>query len=121
MARPVKAALAALEPSAGLKLAGSVTHSTTLPDGSSRASELYETWAGRCIKTFERVCRDKGITWCGYFSCQGAPSPAIEAMIEREILTDPAESQTYVAEVRQHPHEADKAKARAWARAMVIA
>lgn len=121
VARPVKAALAALQPTAGLKLAGFVTHSTTLPDGGARARELYETWAAASPKTFERVCREKGITWCGYFSCQGKPSAPIEAMIEREILTDPAEWQTYVAEVRQHPNEADKAKARAWARAMVTA
>jgi len=121
VARPVKVALAALEPSAGLRLAGFVTHSTMLPDGTARASELYETWAGRCSNTFERVCREKGITWCGYFSCQGAPSPAIEAMIEREIVTDPAEWQPYVAEVRQHPNEPDKTKAKAWARAIVTA
>jgi len=121
VARPVRAALAALPASTGLRLAGFVTHSTTLPDGGARASELYEAWAGRCLGTFERVCGEKGITWCGYFSCQGAPSAPIEAMIEREIITDPAEWQTYIAEARQHPNEADRANARAWARAMVTA
>ena len=119
VARPVKTALAALEPSAGLRLAGFVTHSTFLPEGGERQRELYETWAGACPKTFERVCQEKGFVWCGYFSCQGAPSPPIEAMIEREILTELEEWQTYVVEVRQHPNEADKSKARAWARSML--
>ena len=77
---------------------------------------MYEEWAARCEETFEQVGREKEIEWCGYFSCQGAPSPPIEAFIHREIVTEEEAWEEYIAEVRKHPNEKDLEQAREFAR-----
>jgi flavodoxin len=119
LALPVKGLLEKIAPGSRFKLAGFVTHSTYTPEGGDRQRELYEAWAGRCVRSFERASQEKGIEWCGYFSCQGAPSLPIEVFIHHEIVTDAEEWETYVAEVRKHPNEADKEKAREFARGVL--
>ena len=119
LARPVKSILEEIAPSPPFKLAGFVTHSTYMPEGGERQREVHEAWAGRCIKSFERACQEKGVEWCGYFSCQGAPCSLIEAFIHQEIVTEAQEWEEYVAEVRKHPNEEDKEKAREFARVVL--
>ena len=119
LAQPVKRLLEEMATAPSLKLAGFVTHATSMPDGGDSQREAHEAWAGRCSQSFERASRAKGIQWYGYFCCQGAPSAPIEAFIHREIVTDAKEWEAYVAEVRQHPNEADKEKAREFARGVL--
>ena len=116
LAEPVKTLLEAITPPSLFKLAGFVTHSTYTPEGGERQRELYEAWAGECARSFERVCREKGPEWCGYFSCQGAPSAPIEVFIHNQIVTEAMEWEEYIEEARKHPTEEDKEKARAFAR-----
>ena len=115
LADPVKRLLEEVGASPSFKLAGFVTHATQMPDEGEQASELYERWAGNCIRTFHRVSADKGIAFLGYFHCQGAPSPPIEAFIHSRILTDEDEWAAYIAGVRGHPDDVDLEKARAFA------
>ncbi|MBN1248907.1 MAG: hypothetical protein JXC32_14695 [Anaerolineae bacterium] len=115
LAKPVKQFLDEIGFAPGFKLAGFVTHATRMPDEDALARELYETWAGNCIRTLQRICQEKQIAFLGYFHCQGAPSPPIEAFIHNAILTDEAEWQTYVEEVRHHPDEADLGAAQRFA------
>jgi flavodoxin len=115
LALPAVRLLESIDPSPAFKLAGFVTHATQMPEEGPRARELYERWAGSCIRTFERIAEEKGIPFLGYYHCQGAPSPPIEAFIHNQIVTDEDEWAEYVAEVRTHPDEADLERARAFA------
>jgi len=119
LAKPVKRILQGMAQSALFKLAGFATHATYTPGGGERQRGLYEEWAGRCAESFERTSEEKEIELMGYFSCQGAPSPPIEAFIHRVIVTDEEEWEEYVAEVRTHPNEKDMEKAREFARAVL--
>jgi len=116
LARPVKRILAALPQSPPFKLAGFVTHATYTPEGGERQRAVYAEWAGRCEESFEQAAREKDIAWCGYFSCQGAPSPPIAAFIHSAIVTAEDEWAEYIAEVSKHPNEQDMEKAREFAR-----
>lgn len=120
LARPVKALLDALTPSPPFKLAGFATHSAPLPEGDPWQSEMYEKWAGTCVKSFEQACQAKGIPWCGYFSCQGAASPDIEVFIHQTIVPDDKAWADYAAEMRKHPDADDREKARAFARHVLL-
>jgi flavodoxin I len=119
LAKPVKRILDEIAQSPPFRLAGFVTHATYTPEGGERQREKYEEWAGRCIQSFERVSQEKQIKWCGYFHCQGAPSPPIEAFIHREIVTDENEWKEYVAEVRKRSNKEDMEKAREFAGAVL--
>jgi flavodoxin len=119
LARPAKGLLADLAKAPGFKLAGFVTHATGMPDQGERWQALYERWAGACLPTFQRACAGKQIAFLGFFHCQGAPSPPIEAFIRDTIITDEGEWDKYVAGVRAHPDAADLENARAFARQML--
>ncbi|MCU0521752.1 MAG: MOSC domain-containing protein [Anaerolineae bacterium] len=121
LAMPVKALLEAIAPSPPFRLAGFATHSTYTPEGDARRRVLYEAWAGQCTTSFERTCQEKGIAWCGYFGCQGAPSAPIEVFIHQTILTDAEEWEAYIADARTHPDEGDKEEARVFARRVLAA
>lgn len=111
LATPATRLLEEVGGSPPFKLAGFCTHATQMPEDGERARELYERWAGNCIRTFHRVSEEKQIDFLGYFHCQGAPSPPIEAFIHNTILTDDDEWETYIAEVREHPNAEDLQKA----------
>ena len=113
---PVKSLLDDIAQLPSFRLAGFVTHAAQTPEGGTEQRMMYEKWVGRCIQSFERVCQEKTIIWCGYFSCQGVPSPAIEEFIHAEILTDDDEWELYIDRARNHPNEADLNKAMAFAR-----
>ena len=116
LARPVKRLVEDVGESPAFKLAGFVTHATQMPEDGERARELYERWAGNCIRSFRRVSEEKQIEFLGYFHCQGVPSPPIEAFIHNTIVTDDGEWETYIAEVRAHPNKEDLQKAGEFAR-----
>jgi flavodoxin len=116
LAPPARRVLDEIPPSSTLKLAGFVTHATYTPEGGERQRELHERWASRCIASFQAASAEKGFAFLGYFGCQGAPSPPIEAFIHHTIVTDAGEWEQYIAEVRTHPDQADLQNARAFAR-----
>ena len=116
LAKPVKRLLGEVDESPPFKLAGFVTHATQMPEDGERARELHERWAGECVRTFRRVSEEKQIPFLGYFHCQGAPSPPIEAFIHSTIVTDPDEWEAYIAQVRAHPDAEDLEKAGEYAR-----
>jgi flavodoxin len=115
LAKPVKRVLQGISNSPPFKLAGFVTHATLMPENNERAKELYERWAGNCIRTFDQVSEEKQVVFLGYFHCQGVPSPPIEAFIHHTIVTEDDEWETYVEEVRKHPSEQDLEKAKEFA------
>ena len=119
LAKPVRKFLASLPPSPTFRMAGFATHATYLPEGGHRQRQLYEQWAGGCVKSFETTSREKSIAWAGFFGCQGAPSKLIEIFIHRTIIKDRDEWAEYIAETRQHPTEADLANARSFAQAAI--
>lgn len=116
LARPVQRLLSEIDDAPPFRLAGFVTHATEMPDQEGRARELYERWAGNCVRTFRRACAGKQIPFLGYFHCQGAPSAPIEAFVHRAILTDQHEWEAYLAQVRAHPTAEDLQRAREYAR-----
>jgi flavodoxin len=115
LAKPVKRLLKRVGDSPPFKLAGFFTHSTYMPEGSERARELYERWAGNCVRTLRRVSEDKQIAFLGYFHCLGAPSRPIAAFIHTAIVRDKREWATYMADVRDRPNEEDLRQAREFA------
>jgi flavodoxin len=116
LAKPAIRLLKDIDASPPFKLAGFVTHAAHMPQADESARELYERWAGNCIRTFQRTSEEKRIAFLGYFHCQGAPSPPIEAFIHHVIVTDKEEWATYIATVRGRPNDEDLPKAQAFAR-----
>ena len=116
LAQPVKQVLDEISQMPSFWLAGFVTHAAETPKGGTEQRTVYEKWVGRCIQSFEQVCQEKGIIWCGYFSCQGAPSPAIEVFIHNEILTDDDEWAQYIASAKNHPNKVDMSNAKDFSR-----
>ena len=88
LAKPVKRILKEIASSPPFKLAGFVTHAAYTPEGGEREQEVYEEWASRCALSFHQASQEKQIEFLGYFHCQGAPSPPIEAFIRNTIVTD---------------------------------
>jgi len=98
------------------KLAGFVTHSTYPPEGSERHAVLFEQWAGKCEKTFERLQNEKEIDYKGFFRCMGVPSKSIERFIHAKIITEEDEWEEYLEEVVTHPDGKDIENAKAFAK-----
>ena len=115
LAKPAKRLLDEIGDASAFKLAGFVTHATEMPDAGERWRALYERWAGACLPTLQRACERKQIPFLGFFHCQGAPSPPIEAFIHNTIVTDQDEWATYIANVRGHPDREDLQRARLYA------
>ncbi|NVM37749.1 MAG: flavodoxin domain-containing protein [Candidatus Lokiarchaeota archaeon] len=107
LAKPVLRFLKGIPKSPNFKLAGFFTHSTNPPEGSERNKKLYEKWAGKCHKTFEKFKLKKDIDFNGYFRCQGAPSPPIEKFIHETIFPDDDEWKEYIDEAKKHPNKTD--------------
>jgi flavodoxin len=120
VAQPVKEFLERISPSPAFKMAGFVTHATFTGEGGAREKELYEKWAGKCIKTFAQVSEDKNIELLGYFHCQGVPIPPIADFIHQVIVTDKQEWKNYEREVKKHPDENDLLKAKEFANEVLL-
>jgi len=112
---PIKRILKALPHSPKFKLAGFFTHATTTPEGSDRARELFNRWASKCVRSFEKVSKEKRIDFKGYYHCQGVPSPSIQVFIKRKVVSAD-EWEEYIEEVRKHPSLEDLHKAKEFAR-----
>jgi len=115
VAAPLKSILDGIPEGSNFKLAGFVTHSTTMPEDGALQKEMYEKWAGRCPVTFETVSKGKGIDFIGFFHCQGAPSPQIEDFI-RSNVPDVTQWDGYFEDVRKHPTAKDIEAAKTFAR-----
>lgn len=98
------------------KLAGFVTHSTTMPVDTDRNRKLYDQWAGRCPETLERISKEKGFELLGYFHCQGVSIPPITEFIHNTIIPDEEEFKFFMEKLAGHPDEADLALAEDFAR-----
>ena len=98
------------------KLAGFVTHSTYPPEGSERHAELFEQWASKCAKTYEKLQTEKTIDYKGYFRCMGVPSKPIEGFIHDQIITDEDEWAEYLNVIVKHPNEIDVENAKKFAK-----
>ena len=107
LAKPVLRFLKKIPNSPIYKVAGFFTHSTTPPEGSKSDATLFEEWAGRCVKTFENLEKEKQVDFKGYFRCQGAPSPPIEKFIHQTIIKGEDEWEEYLEEVKKHPNALD--------------
>ena len=116
LAMPVKQLLADLPSLPRFSLAGFVTHATVLVEDDDSPQHGFAVWAAKCARSFQEASRKKGVDLLGYFSCQGAPSKAIETFIHEHILPGEAEWQEYIQEARKHPDEEDLQQARAFAR-----
>jgi len=116
VAAPVRNILDGLSEGSELKLAGFVTHSTVMPEGDAWQKEMYEQWGGKCPATFETVCKKKAIELLGFFHCQGAPSPQIEAFIHSTIIPDEEHWAEYIEDARKHPTADDVEAAREFTR-----
>ena len=119
LAEPIKLILENISGSPTFKMAGFVTHATTMPEGGDSNRGLYMQWAGKCEETFTKISQQTGIDLLGYFHCQGIPSPPIAEFIHNEIIQDDDEWDDYYAEVRQHPNEVDLEDAKAFARNVI--
>jgi len=115
LAAPVKRILDDLPRSPRFKLAGFFTHSVQCPED-SRARNLFNRWAGKCIVSFEKVSKEKEIDFEGYFNCQGVPSPPIQEFIKKEVIVSADDWEAYMEEVRRNPSIEDLQKAKGFAR-----
>ncbi|MBC8509151.1 MAG: hypothetical protein ISR58_04980 [Anaerolineales bacterium] len=120
IAEPVKLFLEEIDHAPFFKMAGFVTHATTMNDGSDRNQELYQRWAGKCAKSFDQISRERDIEFLGYFHCQGAPNEGIADFINRVIFTDEDEWTQYIEEVRMHPNEEDIQNVKEFARSVLL-
>jgi len=100
VAAPLRNVLDGIPEGSKFKLAGFVTHSTTMPEDGALQKEMYERWAGKCPVTFETLSKGKRIDFLGFFHCQGAPSPQIE-------ITGEKQWDGYIEDVRKHPTPED--------------
>ena len=116
LAPPVLRFIKKIPVSPEFKLAGFITHSTYPPEGSERHAELFEQWAGKCERTFERLQNEKKIDYKGFFRCMGVPSKSIEIFIHAKIITEEGEWEEYMEEVVKHPDETDIENARKFAK-----
>ena len=80
---------------------------------------MYEKWAGRCSATFGAISKEKGIKLLGFFNCQGAPNPQIEAFIRNTIITNEKQWAEYIEEVKKHPTAEDIKAAKEFARKLL--
>ncbi|MFC2099648.1 flavodoxin family protein [Candidatus Bipolaricaulota bacterium] len=119
LAAPVKELLSAIPEGSAFKLVGFVTHSTFMPEAGAHQKQVYEHWAGKCPVTFETVSKEKGIGLLGFFHCQGAPSPQVEAFIRNTVVPDEKQWDEYIADARKHPTAEDIEAAREFTRKLL--
>ncbi|MFQ6094714.1 MAG: flavodoxin family protein [Candidatus Bathyarchaeia archaeon] len=116
LAEPVKRFLDAVHKSPRLKLAGFFTHSVPSPESDMGNQKEFETWTGKCIASFQKACKEKGINFKGWYSCQGVPSLPIQQFIRNYIVKSDDLWDEYIREAAKHPSSEDLSKAREFAR-----
>lgn len=110
LAEPVKKFLDAMPKSPRFKLAGFFTHSVPHPESHMVTQKEFEAWAGKCITSFQRACKEKDIDFKGWYSCQGVPSPPVQQFIRNVIKSDTLWEE-YIKEAEKHPSPEDLSKA----------
>ena len=118
LAKPVIRFLEAIPENPPFSMAGFYTHSAFTRDDPrfKRSEEIFDKWAAKGLRTFERVSREKGIEYKGHFNCMGAPNPGIEIFIKRTIIQDEDEWEEYIEEARKHPNSEDFKNAKLFAK-----
>ena len=119
VAAPARNILDGIPGGSRLKLAGFVTHSTAVPEDGAWQKEMYEQWAGKCPTTFDAAAKEKGIDLLGFFHCQGAPNPQIEAFIRSTIIHDEKQWDDYIEDARKHPTAEDARAAKEFTRSVL--
>ena len=119
IAVPVKDILNGIPEGSKFKLAGSVSHSTFMPEGGALQKQMYEQWAGKCPATFETLSKEKGTDLLGFFHCQGAPSPQVEAFIRSSVIHDETQWDAFIKDAREHPTAEAIKTAREFARTLL--
>jgi flavodoxin I len=109
LAKPMIRFLEAIPENPSFSMAGFYTHKTYTRDYKKfkRIEELFDKWAAKGLRTFERISREKGIEYKGHFNCMGAPNPGIEAFIKNTIIQNEEEWDEYLEDVRKHPSSED--------------
>ncbi|HUS77829.1 MAG TPA: hypothetical protein VM050_04115 [Patescibacteria group bacterium] len=99
-------------------MAGFYIHATLVRDNKrfNRAQKLFDRWAAKGLRTFERVTTEMGIDYRGHFNCMGAPNPGIEFFIKNAIIKDDDEWEQYLEEARRHPTPEDLENAKQFTR-----
>jgi flavodoxin len=106
---PVKRILDEFPRSPRFKLAGFFTCAATL--------DTIDKYAGKCMISFEKACKEKGVDFLGCYNCQGNPSPQLTKSMKAggAPLSDD-EMRKYFDEVVKHPTPKDLQKAKGFAR-----
>ena len=117
LARPMIMFLEAIPENPPFSMAGFYTHSAYTRDNQrfKRSEEVFDKWAAKGLRTFERVSREKGVEYKGHFNCKGASNPGIETFIKNAIIRDEDEWEEYIEEVKKHPDSEDLKNAKLFA------
>ena len=118
LAKPMKKFLETIPENSSFSLAGFYTHAAYRRDDKrfKRAEEIFNEWAAKGLRSYERGCQEKGIEYKGHFNCMGAPNPGIEIFIKHAIIQDEDEWALYLEEVKKHPSPEDMENAKLFAR-----
>ncbi len=116
LAAPVKKILKELPESQKFKLAGFFTHAVWTPEQNEQGKAMFDTWASKCIDSFENISREKRIDFRGCYHCQGTPNSEIRLFIHRAITRSQEEWKAYIQEARKHPTQTDLKNAADFAR-----
>ncbi len=116
LAAPVRRLLRSLPKSPKYKLAGFFTHSVPSPERQPEARDSFNTWAGRCVASFENTSKRKKMEFLGYYNCEGVPSPATQEFIRNNVFESDAEMwERYIEEAKGHPDDEDLRRAQEFA------
>ena len=121
LASPVRSLLRSLPKSPKFKLAGFFTHSVVSPERLPDARDSFNTWAGRCVSSFENTSKRKKIEFLGCYNCEGVPSPPVQEFIRSNVFqNESAEAwQEYIEEAATHPDDQDLRRAQEFTRTML--
>jgi flavodoxin I len=108
LSAPVKKMLAALPKAPRYKLVGFLTHA-------ARISEKHDSYDG-CFTSFEKVCKEKQIGFCGIYDCRGVRAPSIREIVRKASNMSDAEWEKECKELEKHPSSEDLQKAKEFAK-----
>ncbi len=117
--KPVREFLEKIPNQSKFKLAGFITHSCYPPEKGGIYEEMFEKWAGKSRKSFEKIAAEKKLDFIGFFRCMGAATAPIENFIKTEVISDEKEFEEFLLESRKHPDEKDLSNAKAFAQKII--
>ncbi|MEM2134342.1 MAG: flavodoxin family protein [Candidatus Jordarchaeaceae archaeon] len=110
LAGPVKQVMNSLPKSPKCKFAGFYTHMAPTSD-----KDVQSALRG----AFEKIVKEKGITYMGTFNCMGNPDPNIAKMVKEARQMSDEEFNEYMREAVKHPSPEDEQKAKEFAKEVV--